>query len=187
MNIDEILEIIKSKDFYFRSFVDNFRYEYLSDQEFDSSLNQEFAILETYAYFKRDNLTIYYNDRFFNQLSTEEQAFVIAHEILHYYIDINIPKSKLLNYDYYLINFVLDAQINQILVRYGFTPTKGAILINDALDFEALELYDLLYPYSQYTRAYNNREKYDWTSNKSLSEILNIPIKKGSNSSFSGI
>ena len=45
MNIDEILEIIKSKDFYFRSFVDNFRYEYLSDQEFDSSLNQEFAIL----------------------------------------------------------------------------------------------------------------------------------------------
>ena len=65
--------------------------------------------------------------------------------------------------------------------------TKDAILINDALDFEALELYDLLYPYSQYTRAYNNREKYDWTSNKSLSEILNIPIKKDSNSSFFGI
>ena len=94
-----------------------FRYEYLSDQGFDSSLNQEFAILETYAYFKRDNLTIYYNDRFFNQLSIEEQAFVIAHKILHYYIDINIPKNKLFYYDYYLINFVLDAQINQILVK----------------------------------------------------------------------
>lgn len=187
MNIDEILKIIKSKDFYFQSLIDNFRYEYLSDQEFDSSLNNELAILETYAYFKRDNLTIYYNDRFFNQLSTEEQAFVIAHEILHYYIDINIPKSKLFYYDYYLINFVLDAQINQILVSFGFTPPKNAILINDALDFEALELYDLLYPYSQYTRANNNRKKYDWTSNKSLSEILNIPIKKDSNSSFSGI
>ena len=71
MNIDEILKIIKSKDFYFQSLIDNFRYEYLSDQEFDSSLNNEFAILETYAYFKRDNLTIYYNDRFFNQLSTK--------------------------------------------------------------------------------------------------------------------
>ena len=34
MNIDEILKIIKSKDFYFQSFVDNFSYEYLSDQEF---------------------------------------------------------------------------------------------------------------------------------------------------------
>ena len=166
MNVDLVLNIIREKNSFLSKIIDHVKIEYIDNFKARFS-----GVSDTIAFFNAANFIVYYGDELCKDYSVDEQAFIIAHEIMHhYYASINVNRKQFHNCDGKLLNFVEDAQINQLLLAWGFTPPKGVVLISDALDYEYIELYNILYPYSGKIKHPN--ENFDWTKNVTLSELL---------------
>ena len=85
--------------------------------------------------------TIYYNSSFFQNLSKDEQVFVIAHELMHITLK-HISRLEERNMEIW--NYATDAVINQILRKNGLPLVKGVIDCPDALSFSAEEYYEIV-------------------------------------------
>ncbi len=112
--------------------------------------------------------TIFYTDRLFLDYSDEEQAFVIAHEVMHYLFHQKNKLMDLSKYDEDLVNFVEDAQINQLLIKLGFIAPEGVVLLEDAMNYEFEDLYDKLLPMKREFLSDNN-----WSKYTNVTDILN--------------
>lgn len=88
-----------------------------------------------------DGKTIYYNSKFLSKLSIEQQLFVIAHEVCHIAFN-HILRSK--GRDQRLWNIATDAVINAFLMKDGLQIVDGAVNIEDAIKYDAEELYEKL-------------------------------------------
>lgn len=89
-----------------------------------------------------DGNTIYINKEFLSSKPKEEQLFILAHEVCHIVLN-HIPRAK--GRDPMAWNYATDAIINEHLVKDGLTAPDGVIRKDDALKYDAEELYDEVY------------------------------------------
>lgn len=165
MNIELIKSKISLKASVFEKVINKINFEHC---------NEENAVA-----FLRGTI-IFYTDKLFLNFSEEEQLFIIAHEIMHYIRHCMTEKNDISKYkDEELLNFVEDAQINQILLKFGFISPSDVILLNDALEFTEDELYSLLFPRIIEIKGML-RNITDWKNFSSTSDILNCTKLKSS-------
>jgi len=88
-----------------------------------------------------DGQIIYYNPNFLEKLSTEEQTFIFAHEVCHIAFN-HIIRSEGKNHT--LWNTATDAVINAFLQRDGLKMIKGGVEIENAINYNAEQLYEKL-------------------------------------------
>lgn len=112
--------------------------------------------------------TIFYTNSLFLDFSDEEQAFIVAHEVMHYFIHEKNVWMDMSKYDADLANFVEDAQINQILVKQNFIAPKDIVLLEDALNYEFDDLCNKLLPMKKELLSGDN-----WSKYSNISDILN--------------
>lgn len=84
---------------------------------------------------------VYYNPDFLEKISEEERIFVIAHEICHIAFN-HIIRSK--NKNHKIWNIATDAIINAFLKKDGLKIVENAVDIEDAINYNAEELYEKL-------------------------------------------
>ena len=88
-----------------------------------------------------DGETIYYNPEFLKKLSVEQQTFTFAHEVCHIAFN-HILRSE--GKDTRLWNIATDGVINQFLKRDGLTGPEGIVDMEEAINYDAEQLYDKL-------------------------------------------
>ena len=98
---------------------------------------------------------IYYNPDFLSSLDTNEQVFVLAHEVCHIAFD-HVPRSK--DKDRYFWNVATDAVINQLLKRDGLPIMPNGVDMPDAINYDAEEFYDKLIEEEKEKQNQSNNE-----------------------------
>ena len=88
-----------------------------------------------------DGETIYYNPKYLESLSVEEQTFIFAHEVCHIAFN-HILRSE--GKDPELWNIATDGVINQFLKRDGLKMALGGVDMAEAINYDAEQLYDKL-------------------------------------------
>lgn len=88
-----------------------------------------------------DGEIIFYNPNFINNLTEDEQVFLIAHEVSHIAYD-HIYRSVGKNPK--LWNIACDAVINANLVHDGLKSIKGGVDMPEAYGYDAEEIYEKL-------------------------------------------
>ncbi len=88
-----------------------------------------------------DGKTIYYNPLYLETISSSQQLFLLAHEVCHIAFR-HITRQS--NKNIKVWNTATDAIINQLLLEDGLEPVPNAIIIKDALDYDAESLYEKL-------------------------------------------
>lgn len=125
MNIDNIKRRLLVKYPFFGSVVANISYEE----------NNNIRTAGT------DGKVIYYNSKFLSNLSFDEQLFIFAHEVCHVAFN-HILRSKDKNQGIW--NTATDAVINAFLKRDGLKMVDGGVDIDDAINYDAEEMYNKL-------------------------------------------
>ena len=103
-----------------------------------TELDPSFMNLPTAA---TNGKTIYFNSNFMNTLTEKEQLFVYAHEICHIALK-HLERSK--DKDPQTWNMATDAVINKHLENEKLQLIDGCVNIDDALSYDAEELYNKL-------------------------------------------
>ena len=88
-----------------------------------------------------DGETIYYNPKYLESLSVEEQTFIFAHEVCHIAFN-HILRSE--GKDPELWNIATDGVINQFLKRDGLKMATGGVDMAEAINYDAEHLYEKL-------------------------------------------
>lgn len=88
-----------------------------------------------------DGETIYYNPKYLESLSVEEQTFIFAHEVCHIAFN-HILRSE--GKDPELWNIATDGVINQFLKRDGLKMATGGVDMAEAINYDAEQLYEKL-------------------------------------------
>ena len=88
-----------------------------------------------------DGETIYYNPKYLESLSVEEQTFIFAHEVCHIAFN-HILRSE--DKDPELWNIATDGVINQFLKRDGLKMAPGGVDMKEAINYDAEQLYEKL-------------------------------------------
>ena len=88
-----------------------------------------------------DGETIYYNPKYLESLSVEEQTFIFAHEVCHIAFN-HILRSE--DKDPELWNITTDGVINQFLKRDGLKMAPGGVDMAEAINYDAEQLYEKL-------------------------------------------
>ena len=88
-----------------------------------------------------DGEIIYYNPKYLESLSVEEQTFIFAHEVCHIAFN-HILRSE--GKDSELWNIATDGVINQFLKRDGLKMAKGGVDMAEAINYDAEQLYEKL-------------------------------------------
>ncbi|MEM5768237.1 MAG: VWA-like domain-containing protein [Bacillota bacterium] len=91
--------------------------------------------------FGTDGKTFYCNPKSPERFSKDELGFLFAHELCHLAFQ-HIERSR--GKDLRLWGLASDAVVNALLLHDGFTPAPGAVLIPEALDCDAEQLYLML-------------------------------------------
>lgn len=154
MNINSIINKVAIKIPNLEKNIDQITFEHIQN-------DNEVAFLQ--------GKTIFYTDGLFLNYSDEEQAFIVAHEVMHYFLhQKNGSKdfSKFDNKD--LANFVEDAQINQLLIELNFKAPEDVVLLEGAWNYEFEDLYNKLLPMWKELSRNNNWSKYN-----NVTDILN--------------
>ena len=101
-----------------------------------------------------DGETIYYNPKYLESLSVEEQTFIFAHEVCHIAFN-HILRSE--GKDPELWNIATDGVINQFLKRDGLKMTLGGVDMAEAINYDAEQLYDKLLQEKQQRQQQNGQ------------------------------
>ena len=88
-----------------------------------------------------DNNKIYYSKEFLQNLTTSEQAFILAHEVMHVEFE-HIQRT--LGRDKKTWNIATDAVINQLLINAGLDIPVGCVNMPDAINKSAEDMYQYL-------------------------------------------
>lgn len=115
-----------------------------------------------------DGKSIFFDIAFLESLSHDEQLFLMAHEIWHnvmiHFIRMNA------NYDHQLWNIATDMEVNQILVKDGFTKIDNCMYpsnFNFPENLSAENYYDLLVKENQKKSIFGNSKNNGSTSKES--------------------
>ena len=100
-----------------------------------------------------DGETIYYNPKYLESLSVEEQTFIFAHEVCHIAFN-HILRSE--GKDPELWNIATDGVINQFLKRDGLKMALGGVDMAEAINYDAEQLYDKLLQEKQQRQQQNS-------------------------------
>ncbi len=84
---------------------------------------------------------VYYNVKFLEGLSKDEQVFILAHELMHITLK---HLMRVEERDMEVWNYATDAVINQILVKNGLPMVEGVINCEDAANYSSEEYYQLI-------------------------------------------
>lgn len=103
-----------------------------------------------------DGEIIYYNPEYLKGLSVEEQTFIMAHEVCHIAFN-HILRSE--GKDPMLWNIATDGVINQFLKRDGLKMVPGGVDIEDAINYDAEQLYEKLLQEQQNEQQGNNQNQ----------------------------
>ena len=101
-----------------------------------------------------DGETIYYNPKYLESLSVEEQTFIFAHVVCHIAFN-HILRSE--GKDPKLWNIATDGVINQFLKRDGLKMALGGVDIAEAINYDAEQLYDKLLQEKQQRQQQNGQ------------------------------
>lgn len=101
-----------------------------------------------------DGETIYYNPKYLESLSVEEQTFIFAHEVCHIAFN-HILRSE--GKDPELWNIATDGVINQFLKRDGLKIALGGVDMAEAINYDAEQLYDKLLQEKQQRQQQNGQ------------------------------
>ena len=101
-----------------------------------------------------DGETIYYNPKYLESLSVEEQTFIFAHEVCHIAFN-HILRSE--GKDPELWNVATDGVINQFLKRDGLKMAMGGVDMAEAINYDAEQLYDKLLQEKQQRQQQNGQ------------------------------
>ena len=107
-----------------------------------------------------DGEIIYYNPEYLKGLGVEEQTFIMAHEVCHIAFN-HVLRSK--DKDPMLWNIATDAVINQFLKRDGLKMAPGGVDIEDAINYDAEQLYEKLLQEKQRDDQQQGNSKEDKT------------------------
>ena len=88
-----------------------------------------------------DGEIIYYNPKYLESLSIEEQTFIFAHEVCHIAFN-HILRSE--GKDSQIWNIATDGVINQFLKRDGLKMAPGGVDMAEAINYDAEQLYEKL-------------------------------------------
>ena len=110
-----------------------------------------------------DGKTIYLNKDYLRKLEEDEQVFVLSHEICHIGLN-HILRSK--DKDPRLWNIATDAVINRHLVKDGLPKVDNIVYKEDALNYDAEELYNKLLKEKQDKEQQGNQGKDQQQSNQ---------------------
>lgn len=102
-----------------------------------------------------DGETIYYNPKYLEGLSVEEQTFIFAHEVCHIAFN-HILRSEGKNPK--LWNIATDGVINQFLKRDGLKMAPGGVDIAEAINYDAEQLYEKLLQEKQQSGQGNSQQ-----------------------------
>ena len=103
--------------------------------------NTEMVLKEDLPTAATDGKKIFYNEKFLESLTSDEQVFVLAHEICHIAFD-HIKRCKDENLE--LWNIATDSVINALLEKDGLPIIKGGINMPEAIGYNAEEMYEKL-------------------------------------------
>ena len=103
--------------------------------------NTEMVLKEDLPTAATDGKKIFYNEKFLESLTNDEQVFVLAHEICHIAFD-HIKRCKDKNLQ--LWNIATDSVINALLEKDGLPIIKGGINMPEAIGYNAEEMYEKL-------------------------------------------
>lgn len=101
-----------------------------------------------------DGETIYYNPKYLESLSVEEQTFIFAHEVCHIAFN-HILRSE--GKDPELWNIATDGVINQFLKRDGLKMAPGGVDMVEAINYDAEQLYEKLLQEKQQGQQQNGQ------------------------------
>ena len=101
-----------------------------------------------------DGETIYYNPKYLESLSVEEQTFIFAHEVCHIAFN-HILRSE--GKDPELWNIATDGVINQFVKRDGLKMALGGVDMAEAINYDAEQLYDKLLQEKQQRQQQNGQ------------------------------
>ena len=101
-----------------------------------------------------DGETIYYNPKYLESLSVEEQTFIFAHVVCHIAFN-HILRSE--GKDPELWNVATDGVINQFLKRDGLKMAMGGVDMAEAINYDAEQLYDKLLQEKQQRQQQNGQ------------------------------
>ncbi len=128
-----------------------------------------------------DGTNIYYNPNYMETLTEDEQIFVFAHEISHIafsHMDRSAGKDRK------LWNIATDAVVNAFLKQDGLTAVKGIVDMEDAIDYDAEEMYQKLLAQKQQDGKQGNQSDESKTqsgqsnSNSSSNNTQNVKEEK---------
>lgn len=103
--------------------------------------NVEYVNNENIPTAATDGKKIYYNKKFLDSLSVDEQIFLFAHEVCHIAFN-HILRSD--GKDPYIWNLATDAVINAFLKKDGLKIIVGGVEMDNAINYDAEELYEKL-------------------------------------------
>jgi len=115
------------------------------NQPFYASLVRQSSIVQdkTIETAQTDGSSIWYSADFFDSLSTDEVAGVLAHEVMHI---ANLHHLRMQDREPERWNKACDYAINPILVKSGLVLPNGCLLDNRYKNMAAEEIYTLLPP-----------------------------------------
>ena len=103
-----------------------------------------------------DGKTIYYNKDYLNKLTIEQQIFVFAHEVCHIAFN-HILRSE--GKEIQTWNIATDSVINQLLKKDGLKMVEGIVDIEEAINYNAEEMYEKLLEKNNQEKGPNEKEK----------------------------
>ncbi len=103
-----------------------------------------------------DGETIYYNPKYLESLSVEEQTFIFAHEVCHIAFN-HILRSE--GKDPELWNIATDGVINQFLKRDGLKMAPGGVDMAEAINYDAEQLYEKLLQEKKQRQQQQNQQQ----------------------------
>ena len=136
-------------------------------------LNTQFIEREDVITAATDGEVVYYNTNFMNKLNNDEQLFVFAHEICHMAFN-HIQRKK--DKDTYIWNIATDAVINALLKKDGLSVLENAVNIEDAINHDAEEMYNILLEQKQKDpeKNFQNQESQNGDGNNTFEDNHDI-------------
>lgn len=100
--------------------------------------NSKFIAEESIETAGTDGKNIYYNPKFIESVTNDQQTFIFAHEICHIAFN-HIFRSE--GKDKELWNIATDSVINAFLKQDGLSIVEGGVDIPEAINYDAEEMY----------------------------------------------
>ena len=119
---------------------------------------------------------IFYNENYFKTLTKSEQTFLLAHEICHIAFK-HMQRSDGKNLEAW--NIATDAVINALLVNDGLTMPEGMVYIEDAINYNCEELYEMLLKDNSFASSHPSNHDLWKKENRLVGQVIEAVTPNG--------